>query len=300
MMLVCIPVGNIASFGRFKRLVFFYDLRICTYRFDALMSILIASEYCALKQKKQFDFVIYDPTFGSRQDGPVRSGSSENERLHYLTSIIFESISLFPNLGHVHYVRSFSDLLNLWFGYKFQTVLPKFYSPVLPTKSYSWCDLLTLSGRKGPPLPTFPTSSIFDEKVSQFIESEKISERFATITIRQKSWEKCHWNLEHFELKLFVNVIDSLRKARLVNDVILIFDFENPYDKKCVLSTEASDFKFSPEASLSVRFRASLYKASSINFCSTNGPSLLALLTESHAFIWTKIIGVRMMRRLGV
>lgn len=101
-----LPVGFIKSFNRRKNIVLFYDLRVSTYRFDVVTALLAAAVNVNVGKGKKFDLVVFDPRRGRRSDGPLSANDSDSVRLHYLTSVIFESLNVTGHVDEIYYLRS--------------------------------------------------------------------------------------------------------------------------------------------------------------------------------------------------
>jgi len=275
-----LPLGFIGSFGRRKKIVLFYDLRVSTYRFDAVTGLLAALTNVRAGKGEKFDLVIYDPVKGRREDGPLKCDASEGMRLHYLISVIFESLNVVGSVDEIHYVRSPIPLYSIWMTTKFSHLLPSFYTPFLPETGYSLKNPLKIIKNKKEALPRLLTSPIFDEKVDQLLESVGVTGSFLTLNIRQKTWEKSYWNWSTEERSAMLDLATKLREGGLIEHILVLKDFDNPFATDSDHDLISQGFIVVPEATLSVRFRVSLCSKATVNLCGTNGTSLFALFNS--------------------
>ena len=267
------------------KVTYFFDLRLGTLRFDAVVGLLYANAFLQSKGKRELDIVVVDIKDSRRKDGPVTEGTSNAVRLHYLTSVLFEAICLIPNTNEIHVVTSRLQLIATWYAKRYSTIVPIRYTPWLPKAAYQLYDIEGVLDQKKPPTIQFEASTVFDAKVEKFLESNQVTGDFMVVSVRKKYWEKSYWNLNDEQLDQIFLIAGKLIESGEVTKVLLIPDFQDPYDQSILthaarfLST--SDCCLVPEASLSVRFRTSLAKLAKLNICSTNGTSIFHLFSGS-------------------
>ena len=283
-----LPIGFLGSYGRRKKVVLFYDLRVSTYRFDAVSGLLAAATSVKLGKGEKFDLVIYDPIIGRREDGPLKYNDTDGKRLHYLISVIFESLNVIGKVDEIHYIRSPFSLFSIWLTTKFSHLLPRFYTPFFPKAAYFLTNLLKVVEKDESAVPRFVTSPVFDEKVDQYLESIGVTSPFLTLSVRGKSWEKKYWNWTEEEHTAMLKIAEDLRAHGLVKYILVLKDFENPFITDQDFDYTEKDFIVVPEATLSVRFRVSLCAKATLNLCGTNGTSQFALFNSPTCLFYNR------------
>jgi len=265
-----LPIGFIDSVFRRKKIVLFYDLRVSTYRFDAVIAILGAMINVNAGKREKFDLVIYDPKRRRRQDGPLDKNATDGVRLHYLISVIFESLNVTMSLDEIYYIRSPYSLFSFWLGTKFSQLLPAFYTPFLPKTAHLIDRPLKILKRNPEVLPRFVQTPVFESKVQQYLESIHVHGPYLTLNLREKSWEKPQFNLGKDELQAMIALALKLKKNGSVQHILVIKDFEQPFETDTDFDLTSNGFIIVPEASLSVRFRVSLCAQAIVYVCGTN------------------------------
>ena len=283
-----LPIGFVKSFSRRNNIVLFYDLRVSTYRFDVVTALLAASANVNAGKGKKFDLIVYDPKKGRRLDGPLNEDALDSVRLHYLISVIFEALNVTNHIDEIHYIRSRTSLLSIWLGSKFSHLLPIWYTPFLPRASHLFDDPLKVLKRRPDALPRFIPSQVFNEKVDQYLKSVGVTGGFLTLNIRKKTWEKAGWNLNDKEQSAMIEIALKLKNAGSIEHILLLKDFEEPFETDDDFDLVSKGFIIVPEATLSVRYRVSICSKATVNLCSTNGTSQFALFNSPPCLLFNK------------
>lgn len=246
-----------------KRILFVYDLRACTYRYDFVTGLSLAA-VVAQEKNKMIDFLIYDNPKAKRMD---THWIDESNVKHYLTSIVLESVELFPSINNIIYCDSFLKLLQHRSNYLLATTVPFFYSAIRPSGMYDPFYMAQHYYKFGHSKP-IKTTKTFDKKLNQWLLSRGL-EKYITLTWRAKSEERSEWNTENHIICLR-ELIAKIKFNVPGLQVVVVPDFSDPY-----MTTNLEGAILCSEAALSVRFRASLYAESSFNIISTNGPAVI-------------------------
>lgn len=246
-----------------KKVLFVYDLRACTYRYDFVTGLSLAAVVAQEKNKK-IDFLIYDNPKTKRMD---TDWIDESNVKHYLTSIVFESVELFPSVDNIIYCDSFVKMLQYRSNYFLATTVPFFYSVIRPSGMYDPFYMAHHYFKVGHSKP-IKTTKTFDKKLNQWLLSRNL-EKYITLTWRAKSEEHSEWNTEN-NLVCLRELIDKIKFKVPGVQVVVVPDFSDPY-----MATNLEGAILCSEAALSVRFRASLYAKSGFNIVSTNGPAVI-------------------------
>ena len=187
------------------------------------------------------------------------------------------------NIDEIYVVTSRRQLISIWFSKRYSKIWPKGYTPWLPNTAYLLTDIEKVLASSKTQKIEFSQSEVFNEKVEQYLKFNDIQGPILTISIRNKHWEKAHWNLEKEEIDQLFAVVRKMLANNQIRKVLLIPDFENPYSNElndlAGSFLSKNQFHIVPEASLSIRFRSSLASKSDFNICSTNGTDIYHLFS---------------------